>query len=57
MVMLSPDGQMSLLARCVTVRNRKKMQPALKRADRRLTIFATCDGSVAKWENRFAANM
>ena len=34
------------------VRNRKNMHPALSSADSRFTIKATCDGLLAKWENK-----
>ena len=33
------------------------MHPALSSADSRFTIKATCDGLLAKWENKLAANM
>ena len=33
------------------------MQPALKSADNRLTISATCDGELANWEIRLATSI
>ena len=39
------------------VRNKKKMQPALKSADSRLTISATCEGELTNWEKRLATSI
>ncbi len=48
---------MSLRVRCVMVQKRNRMVVADNSADMVLTIRATCDGSLAKWEKRLAVSM
>ena len=49
--------RMSFLVRCVMLQNRKRMHDALSSALIMFTISATCDGSLANCENRFAVSM
>ena len=48
---------MSLRVRCVIVQKRNSMVVALRSALIVFTILATCDGSLANCENRFAVSM
>ena len=47
----------NLRVRCVMAQKRNRIHVALSRALIVLTILATCDGSLAKWEKRLAVSM